>query len=59
MRNGVPSDLVLVAQAVQLVVLLQGDNEGRRVVEIVRVAETQDRSAPYVLHRFNDKGELE
>lgn len=59
MRNGVPSDLVLVAQAVQLVVLVQGDNDGRRVAEVVRVVRTQDRAAPYVLRRYAPSGELE
>jgi len=58
MRNGVPSDPVLIAQAVQLVVLLAGDNEGRRVVEIVRVVEQADRKTPYVLHRFDEQGDL-
>ena len=59
MRNGVPSDPVLIAQAVQLVVLLQGDNDGRRVAEVVRVIRTQDRGAPYLLRRFTEAGELE
>ena len=58
MRNGVPSDQVLIAQAVQLVVLLAGDNEGRRVVEIVRVVEQQDRTTPYTLQRYDERGEL-
>lgn len=58
MRNGVPSDPVLIAQAVQLVVLLAGDNEGRRVVEIVRVVEQTDRNVPYALHRFDEQGDL-
>jgi P-type conjugative transfer ATPase TrbB len=58
MRNGVPSDQVLIAQAVQLVILLAGDNDGRRVVEIVRVVEQEDRRTPYVLHRFDEEGKL-
>ena len=58
MRNGVPSDPVLIAQAVQLVILLAGDNDGRRVVEMVRVVEQQDRRNPYVLRRFDEQGKL-
>jgi P-type conjugative transfer ATPase TrbB len=59
MRNGVPSDPVLIAQAVQLVVLIAGDNAGRRVTEMVRVVQTRDRAAPYVLHRIDEAGQLE
>ncbi len=59
MRNGVPSDLMLIAQAVQLVVLLQGDNDGRRVVELVRVVEQHDRAAPYALRAFDEQGVLQ
>ena len=58
MRNGVPSDPVLIAQAVQLVALLEGDNEGRRLAELVRVVRTGDRSAPYVLRRYDEAGQL-
>jgi hypothetical protein len=58
MRNGVPSDQVLIAQAIQLVILLEGDNEGRRVVEMARVIEQADRENPYALHRFDEQGKL-
>jgi type IV secretion system protein VirB11 len=58
MRNGVPSDPVLIAQAVQLVILLAGDNEGRRVVDMARVIELEDRRNPYALHRFDEQGKL-
>lgn len=58
MRNGVPSDPVLIAQAVQLVILLEGDNDGRRVIDMARVIEQEDRTAPYVLRRFDEQGKL-
>lgn len=58
MRNGVPSDQVLIAQAIQLVILLEGDNEGRRVVEMARVIEQADRENPYALHRVDEQGKL-
>jgi type IV secretion system protein VirB11 len=59
MRNGVPSDPVLIGQAVQLAVLLAGDNAGRRVTEMVRVVQTRDRAVPYVLRRYDETGQLE
>jgi type IV secretion system protein VirB11 len=59
MRNGVPSDPVLIAQAVQFVVLLAGDNAGRRVTEMVRVVQTRDRAVPYDLRRYDEAGQLE
>ncbi|HEX8430969.1 MAG TPA: ATPase, T2SS/T4P/T4SS family [Longimicrobium sp.] len=58
MRNGVPSDPVLVAQAVQLVVLMEGDNAGRRVGDLVRVVRSDDKARPYLLRSYGEDGVL-
>jgi type IV secretion system protein VirB11 len=58
MRNGVPSDPVLIAQAIQLVILLEGDNEGRRVMDMARVMERDDRENPYTLRRYDELGRV-
>lgn len=58
MRNGVPSDPVLIAQAVQLFALMQGDNEGRRLAALVKLERTSDRAAPYVLRHYDETGAL-
>ena len=47
-RAGVPSQRALVAEAVGVVVVIEGGNEGRRVRELVRVDGYRDGA--YVLH---------
>ena len=47
-RAGVPSQHALVAEAVGVVVVIEGGNEGRRVRELVRVDGYRDGA--YVLH---------
>jgi type IV secretion system protein TrbB len=58
MRNGVPSDRRLVAEAVQLVILIKGDRTGRRVRDIVCVEPQLGADGQYVLRRFDESGEI-
>jgi hypothetical protein len=59
MRNGVPSDPWLIAQAVDLVVLVRGDPEtGRRVRDLAFVERRLDDRGRFVVRRFDEAGEL-
>lgn len=55
-RANVPSQLALISEAVDYVVMLGGGNVDRRVTDIVRV-EGLDRQGRFVLHYLNDQGE--
>lgn len=52
-RAGVPSQRALIAEAVDLIALLQGGNAGRRVTDLVHVTGLTD-DGRYILHRLGD-----
>jgi type IV secretion system protein TrbB len=54
-RNNVPPQAALIAEAVDLVVVVEGGNLGRRVVDIARVAGL-DGSGRILLHHLNPEG---
>lgn len=50
-RANVPSQKALIAEAVDLIVLIEGGNRGRRVSDLVRVSGL-DLDGRFILHRF-------
>jgi type IV secretion system protein TrbB len=54
-RNNVPSQTPLIAEAVDVVAVVEGGNRGRRVVDIARIAGL-DAGARIVLHHLTSDG---
>ncbi|GAC1648704.1 MAG: P-type conjugative transfer ATPase TrbB [Gemmatimonadaceae bacterium] len=54
-RANVPSQLELVAEAIQVVVVIEGGNAGRRVTDLARVRGL-DRHSRFVIDRLNSLG---
>ena len=55
-RANVPPQTALVAEAIHLVVVIEGGNKGRRVTDLVRV-NGLDTEGRFVLHHLNASGE--
>lgn len=55
-RANVPSQTQLVAEAIHLVVVIEGGNQGRRVTDVVRV-NGLDTEGRFVLHHLNASGD--
>ena len=54
-RNNVPSQMALIAEAVQLVIVIEGGNRGRRVVDVARVSGLDSHNR-VVLHHLTANG---
>jgi len=55
-RANVPPQTVLVAEAIHLVVVIEGGNQGRRVTDVVRV-DGLGTDSRFVLHHLNTSGD--
>ena len=54
-RSNVPSQAALIAEAVDLVAVIEGGNQGRRLVDLARVAGL-DGQGRIQLHHFTSDG---